>query len=293
MSDLIFPLTQSEEFERTCKKVEIPVQRFSDSAGSCLVQSRRFPIIGAINLISRGPVQRGNAGVEALLTDVRRSTRGPLFVNPPAGFSSNLGLKIAREAKLAIIDIEAPGVMRQKLHQKWRNQLRKAENAPLRVLNQPLEARRHRWFLEAEQAQQKVRKYRAHPTGFLLAYAAVNEGQARVFTAMDGLDPVAAMLVLKHGRMATYQAGIITHAGKAYCAHNLLLWSIMNALERKGVRHLDLGRSDLSNGLRRFKLGAGAREDVLPGTYWARGWGKHFSSKANFDTLPFNRCPEA
>ena len=271
MSDLSLPLTQSEAFERTCNSLNLPVKRVDTAEGTCLIQSRKLPVLGTFNLISRGPVLRAGECGEALMRGVGAAVRGPVVINAPVGHGAP-GLKIFGGAELAIIDLVEPGVMRTRLHQNWRNQLTKAEASPLRVVDQPLDAHRHDWFLKAEQAQQAARKYRAYPAGFLLAYAAANKGQARLYTAMAGPAPVAAMLVLRHGRMATYQAGITTPDGRRYCAHNLLLWTIMKDLHRRGVQHLDLGRADLSDGLRRFKMRAGASLHALPGTYLTAGW---------------------
>lgn len=270
MSDLILPLTQSEAFERTCNKLELPVRRIESEAGRCLVQSRKFPILGTFNLVSRGPVMAAGASDESFVSDLRRSLRGPLVINSPAGIQVG-GLKILSGAELAIIDLKEPAKMRAALHQKWRNQLNKSHNSSLIVRNQPLDYKRHKWFLDAEQAQQRARKYRSYPTGFLLAFAASNPGQARLYTAMLEQTPVAAILVFKHGVMATYQAGVTTPTGRSLCAHNLLLWSIMTDLQRRGVRQLDLGRADLSDGLRRFKCGTGARLETLSGTYFSAG----------------------
>jgi hypothetical protein len=271
MSDLIQPLTQSEAFERTCKRLGLSVKRIETADGSCLIQSRKLPMIGTFNLISRGPVLRAGATGEALMRSIGASVHGPVVINAPAGLGRS-GLKLMKGAELALVELVQAPAMRARLHQNWRNQLSKAESSPLRVIEQPLDDKRHAWFLQAEQAQQTSRKYRAYPAGFLLAYAAANKGQARLYTAMLGSDPVAAMLVLKHGMMATYQAGITTPQGRKHCAHNLLLWSIMSDLQRRGVRQLDLGRADLSDGLRRFKLRAGATLQALPGTYLTAGW---------------------
>lgn len=271
MSDLSLPLTQSEAFERTCTSLNLPVKRVETAAGTCLIQSRKLPLLGPFNLISRGPVLRPGATDGSLMRRVGAAVRGPVVINAPVGKGA-AGLKLVRGAELAIIDLVEPGAMRTRLHQNWRNQLRKAEASPLRVIAQPLDAQRHDWFLKAEQAQQTARKYRAYPAGFLLAYAAANKGQARLYTAMAGQVPVAAMLVLRHGLMATYQAGVTTPDGRRYCAHNLLLWTIMQDLQRRGAQHLDLGRADLSDGLRRFKLRAGASLHALPGTYLTAGW---------------------
>nr|WP_070959605.1 GNAT family N-acetyltransferase [Hyphomonas sp. Mor2] len=271
MTELILPLTQSEAYERTLKALGLPVQRIASVGGTCLVQSRKLPVLGAVNLVSRGPVMSPDAHRRAFIRSVRAAVRGPLIINAPLE-GAGVGLKIMQGAELAMIDLLAPDQMRARLHQKWRNQLKKGEKSSLAVIDQPLDGKRHAWFLDAEQAQQLTRKYRAHPTGFLLAFASANPGQARLYTAMLGQQPVAAMLVLKHGAMATYQAGVTTEAGRKQCAHNLLLWRIMCDLQKRGMRQLDLGRADLSTGLRRFKRGTGARIETLPGTFLSWRW---------------------
>ena len=272
MSDLVLPLTQSEAFERTCQALNLPVKRFETQDGTCLVQSRKLPVIGQFHLLSRGPTARTEEGVSTLLREVRRTLSGPLVVNVPSAAGKLGGLQIARGAELALIDLADEDTMRARLHQKWRNQLKKAERAPITMIDQPLEATRHKWFLEAEAAQQRSRKYRSYPAGFLLAYAKANQGQARLYTALENGEPIAAMLLLKHGRAATYQAGVTTDLGRKYCAHNGLLWKIMSDLGRRGFATLDLGRSDLNPGLRRFKTGSGARIQQLGGSMLFHSW---------------------
>lgn len=272
MEDLALPLSQSEAFERTCRLLKLPVQRFESAAGTCLIQSRKLPVLGPFHLASRGPVFRQGVEDPTWVRTIRTALKGPLIVNAPAGGGPIGGWRIVSGAKLAILDLADEQVMRRALHQKWRNQLKKAEASALRVIDQPLDARTHAWFFKAEQAQQKSRGYRAYPPEFLQAFAAANKNDARLYTAMLGAEPVAGMLVLKHGRMATYQAGITSDEGRQHCAHNLLLWRIMCDLHRKRFSALDLGRADLSDGLRRFKLGTGARVETLPGTFLFHPW---------------------
>ncbi|GAB5456024.1 MAG: GNAT family N-acetyltransferase [Henriciella sp.] len=272
MSDLALPLTQSEAFERTCQTLDLPIKRFDSQGATCLVQSRKLPVIGAFHLLSRGPNGRTAEEGVSLLREVRRSLSGPLVVNAPADSARLGGLKIAGGAELALLDLSDLDTMRARLHQKWRNQLKKAERAPITIVDQPLDATRHEWFLEAEAAQQKARKYQSYPAGFLLAYAKANPGQARLYTASENGEPVAAMLILKHGQMATYQAGVTTDLGRQYCAHNGLLWKVMSDLGRRGFERLDLGRSDLNPGLKRFKLGSGARTEHLGGSLLFHSW---------------------
>lgn len=279
MADLALPLTQSEAFQRTCERLGLTVTRVESATGTCLVQSRRLPLIGAFHLASRGPVVEDASAMPDALRAVRQRFRGPMVVNAPANASRVGGLKIAAGAELAMVDLISPDRMRTRLHQKWRNQLNKAEAANLAIHHHPLDAARDKWFLDAEAAQQTSRGYKSHPTGFLLAFAAVNAGQARLFTASVADQPIAAMLVLQHGAMATYQAGVTTDIGRQTCAHNLLLWTIMNDLYEQGVRQLDLGRADLSPGLRRFKLGSGAAIETLAGSYLFHHW---FTGKRNW-----------
>lgn len=272
MTDLVLPLNQSDAFEQTCRKLDLPVQRVETTTGTCLIQSRKLPLIGQFHLVSRGPVAADAVEEAALLKDVRASVRGPLVVNATTRSDGRGGMRVASGAELAMIDLTDPDTMRARMHQKWRNQLKKSEKASITITDQPLDAARHSWFLDAEAAQQKSRKYRGYPPGFLLAYAAANEGEARLYTAGQNGEPIAAMLVLKHGLMATYQAGITTEAGRRYCAHNRLLWNIMCDLQRRGFAQLDLGRADLNPGLRRFKTGSGARSEQLAGSYLFHSW---------------------
>ncbi len=272
MDGLMLPLQQSEAFERTCKKVGIPVQRVTTDAGTCLIQSRKLPVIGTVHLISRGPIV-SRAGTErSVLNAARSNLRGPLVVNAAAETRKLGGVKISGGAEMAMLQLTDPDAMRARMHQKWRNQLKKAERSQLRIVDQSLQAGRHDWFFKQDAAQQKSRGYKSYPAGLILAYEAANSRQARLYTALQDGAPVAAMLVLKHGAMATYQAGVTTDAGRRTCAHNLLLWQIMSDLHRRGFAALDLGRADLNPGLTRFKRGTGAEFETLAGSFLFHPW---------------------
>ncbi len=267
MNDLLTPLAQSLEFEKACRVLDLPVRRFENALGSCLVQTRKLPVFGNMNLISRGPVLKETGQTRSFLSEVRHQLRGRFVVNAGAGRDKVGGIKFAKGADLAILDVKPEDEARASLHQKWRNQLKKAEKSPLVVINQALNPNKHMWFLEAEHKQQKSQGYKNYPAPFLLAFAAANKGKARLFSAVNAGKPVAAMLVFNHGRMATYQAGVTTPEGRAHCAHNLILWNIICELKKRNVEQLDLGRADLSPGLRRFKLGVGARVETLQGSF--------------------------
>jgi hypothetical protein len=158
------------------------------------------------------------------------------------------------------------------LHQKWRNRLNHAERQGLRVTRQNMPGDANHWLLTADVLQQQAKGYKSWPAALTLAYAQANTGQAKLFQAFDGNEPVAAMLILRHGRGATYHISHATVRGKQLSAHNLLLWEAASWLSAKGCEQLELGviNTEDAPGLARFKLGTGARLHSLGGTwgYW-------------------------
>ena len=160
MTDLPLPLNQSHAFERTCVALGLSVRRVSSEQGTCLIQSRKLPVIGVFHLISRGPVAADPKSATEFIRTLRQSIDGPLVVNAPVGLEQIGGFKVAEGAELALIDLIAPDNMRRRMQQKWRNQLKKAERSGLKIKDAPLDATQHKWFLEAEAAQQKSRGYK-------------------------------------------------------------------------------------------------------------------------------------
>lgn len=202
--------------------------------------------------------------------------RSLLIISPdmPQPELANLGLlPLVAPATIAEIDLRpSMAIRRDRLHQKWRNRLCHAEAIKsLRITqrNMPLDATH--WLFTADAKMRKQRKYRNWPTALTLAYARENHGQAKLFVASEGRNPIAAMLFLRHGTRATYHIGHTTARGRQVSAHTLLLWHVTNWLAAKGHQTLELGLIDTENaaGLARFKLGAGARPRTLGGTW---GW---------------------
>lgn len=160
--------------------------------------------------------------------------------------------------------------IRAGLHQKWRNQLKVAEAAKLRVRSgyggAPME-----WLLSRHDQHRKRRKFRAPAGAFVAAIADSGRDKraAQVFTAYAGSEPIAAILVIRHGRSATYYIGWTGNEGREKHAHNLLLWEAIGKLKGLGVEWLDLGGVDGLHmpGVSRFKLGVGGEMVTLAGTF--------------------------
>lgn len=160
--------------------------------------------------------------------------------------------------------------LRAGLHMKWRNQLKLAEGAKLRVRSgyggAPME-----WLLTRHDQHRKRRKFRAPAGAFVAAIADSGRDKraVQVFTAYSGSEPVAAILTVRHGRAATYYVGWTGLEGREKHAHNLLLWAAIEKLKGLGVEWLDLGGVDGLHmpGVSRFKLGVGGELVTLAGTY--------------------------
>jgi lipid II:glycine glycyltransferase (peptidoglycan interpeptide bridge formation enzyme) len=77
------------------------------------------------------------------------------------------------------------------------------------------------------------------------------------------------VLIFRHGRGATYQAGWTTEHGRQTRAHHLLLWRAIETLKADGVAALDLGGINprMAEGVTQFKEGLGGEPVTLIGLY--------------------------
>jgi lipid II:glycine glycyltransferase (peptidoglycan interpeptide bridge formation enzyme) len=80
---------------------------------------------------------------------------------------------------------------------------------------------------------------------------------------------VAAILVLVHGKTASYRIGWTTSEGRECHAHNLLLWSAVKELKKRGVSFFDLAGVEPGSegGLSHFKRGLGGVEYKTLGVF--------------------------
>lgn len=198
-------------------------------------------------------------------------SRIPLILSPERHAPIRGALRLAAARQTALLDLTQPVANRWAAqHPKWRNQLRRAERAGMRVIQTTLPADPNHPVLLAEASQAAGRGYRNWPPELTAAFAAAAPNQTRLFTALYQRQPIAHMLFLRHGRTATYHIGQISDVGKKLRAHNLLLWRGSEWLAHNGHDSLDLGLlGERSPGLTRFKLRSGARAVATGGT-WLR-----------------------
>lgn len=159
--------------------------------------------------------------------------------------------------------------LRARLDGKWRNQLLRAEETGLRV-----ETAHGGRFLdllvERHETFRRARRHHGHSGTEIAALVAAIEPRedALILTALERNDPVAGVLLVVHGRGATYHVGWTSEAGRKANAHNLLLWRGALLLKARGIAFLDLGGiDDRSAGVARFKLGLGGGIRELAAMY--------------------------
>ena len=167
------------------------------------------------------------------------------------------------------LDLRPPlEALRANLYGKWRNALRQAEKAgfDLGVTSNP---RRLEQSLQLYDRFRRKKRF-AGPSGDLIAAVAGHDRKAAVaLTARLGGDPVAGVILVRHGKAATYLASWTSDAGRVGQAHNLLLWRGIETLKADGIDWLDLGgvNTESQPGIARFKLGLGGEVFTLAGTY--------------------------
>ncbi len=201
-----------------------------------------------------GPLRIGwhpmaSDGSLAAALSLRRE--GPLL-----WLSGNEGrLRMARGHERAVIDLTVPD-LRAELTGKWRNRLSVAERRRVTVCESPDIPV---WLRSAERDQQKRARYRNLSARWIDTWIRRAAGGTLTLIAGPPDAPVAATTFLLHGSSATYLMGWTGDEGRRLSAHNLLLWTAMERLARRGMSSLDLGRIDPKTpGLNHFKCGTGA-----------------------------------
>lgn len=288
--DLPRPLQQSEGYGVAMRAMGSDVVRLvaSDREGLVLEGlkvKRRMMGFVSLSTLFRGPLwhtddaERRRAALQALRKAHPKHRWQLLAVMPDTESAEGETAALMRAAGLKRVmsgfstiwqDLTADeDQLRANLHGKWRNQLKKAEQSGLQV-NVSTKAKHQEWLLEKEVEQRDERSYQALPLGLVPLYRA-SEGEASVLgvTAHLSGQKVAGALMLLHGNSATYHVGWVGEAGRATCAHNLVLWQAILALKQRGIRFLDLGGLNTTQlkGLARFKLGMGGTPVTLPGSF--------------------------
>ncbi len=160
--------------------------------------------------------------------------------------------------------------LRSGLKKNWRAALSKAGGFGI-VVDWDKKGQTLRWFLQRYDADKKERGYNGPSVRLLhaLGQSFGASGNMLIGRALLDGEPIAAILILCHGRSATYQAGWITDAGRQANAHHYLLWDALRILKERQVYDLDLGgvNDETAKGVKTFKEGMGGELVRLAGQY--------------------------
>lgn len=256
------------------------VARGADGAPLAVAQVAERRFFGGLRMavLMRGPLWLGGApsaaDEAALLEALRGRLGGAVLLWTPedadAADRRHGFRRVMTGYTTPWLDLARPAnAIRAGFEPRWRNRLVQAEAGRLRaktVRSGPLLD----WLIAANEAYRKRVGYEGPAPPFLhrLCAACAPEGPL-VLVAQEGSEPVAGIVVLRHGAAATYLVGCTSPRGRELRAHHLLLWRAIGALQDEGVRALDLGGIETVNaaGIARFKLGLGGRVVTYAGTY--------------------------
>lgn len=159
---------------------------------------------------------------------------------------------------------------RAALDRKWRGHLNKSEKQGLTLAIDPLGVTLPE--LMAAYIDDRLKKRYPGPSPKMvrtLAEFCVPRGECLIYNALHDGDMIAAILILVHGRAATYQIGWNGPMGRDCNAHHFLLWAAMNDLQARGITDFDLGgvNDEGAAAVKTFKQGLRGHEIALIGQY--------------------------
>ncbi len=152
--------------------------------------------------------------------------------------------------------------LRANLKSNWRNKLNKSEKSCLHVEWDPTGTHLS-WLIGIYAADKAIREYGGPSPEFLRKYAPLlaAKGDLLIGRSMKDGEAVAFVLLVTHGRSATYLCGWSSDTGRETAAHHLLLWEALSVLKQKGIKELDLGgvNDESAEGIKTFKQGLGGK----------------------------------
>lgn len=160
--------------------------------------------------------------------------------------------------------------LRAELKQKWRNCLNKGLRSELEI-RWDWHCQNLDYFLQQYEVHKNLKNYLGPSKLFIKeeVKAAIPFKEACVFWAMKNNQRIAGILILIHGKTASYRLGWNTQEGRAYNAHYALLWNALMLLKEKNIEAFDLGgiKPEEAQGVSHFKLGMGGQHVKLLGLF--------------------------
>ncbi len=165
-----------------------------------------------------------------------------------------------------VVDLQPDAeLLSRRLEGAVRRGIKKAQEAGLRVkFGSDLESVRIYYSLHCQTRQ--GHGLPPQPLKFFenIAKYVLEPGHGFVATVWLGEKPVAGAVFFQHGHEVLYKFGASDYSFQHLRPNNLMMWEAINRCAALGFKSLHFGRTSLNNeGLRRFKLGFGAREERI------------------------------
>jgi lipid II:glycine glycyltransferase (peptidoglycan interpeptide bridge formation enzyme) len=152
-----------------------------------------------------------------------------------------------------------------RLHPSVRRAIRKARQSELRVESTHALDALHAYYALHIRTRQRHGLPPQPFTFFLKLYdQMIATGNGFICLVRLGVPAIAGAIFLHAGRTAVFKYGASDPAHPTLRANDLLFWETIRQLAADGFATLHFGRTDLDHeGLRRFKLGWGTREEPI------------------------------
>jgi len=182
-----------------------------------------------------------------------------------AGFRKRQGLPWkSSHIYLSLSEVE----LRKNLDGKWRNQLKRAEQASIDLKIGKTDEL-FSWLMNQYKQLMKDKSFKGPSVDLYKDLHRAKKKDMHVFQAWFEGKAVAGLLIVQHGRSCTYQVGWNSQTGRKIYANNLLLWKAVIDMKKRGCTWFDLGGIDEQNtpGIAKFKRGLRGEEYTSVGEW--------------------------
>lgn len=152
----------------------------------------------------------------------------------------------------------------------WRQSLKKSQKKHLQI-RWDSKGDLIDWMIQSYAHDKALKKYPGPDPKILysLAKQFSKSGHLIIGQCIEDNNDIAGIMMIEHGRSATYQAGFTTQQGRDSCAHHFLFWNSLDFLKQRGILDFDLGgiNDQKAASLKVFKQGMGGQTIHLCGLY--------------------------
>jgi dTDP-4-amino-4,6-dideoxygalactose transaminase len=255
--------------------------------GLVQVLIKKYPIVGSIARINRGPIFFSEISYEykiqvyeLLKSELSAMNIKKIFIAPELPnykhirkYLKIIGYKDIAKRKWhsSWIDLhQSVGLLRESLNGKWRNQLKSSEKSDLSI-RITTDKDDFEWLMNRYIEFQEEKKFSGIPVSTLRTLFSLDIEHQEVYisVAYNYNIPIAGTITVRHGLACTYLVGWSNQKGRSLYATNYLLFNTIIEMKELGCKYFDLGGMN-EKGLQeitRFKRGLSGNEYMLAGEF--------------------------